>query len=222
VTPSSFAHPPHGFVQPRVVAVNVGQVRDLLWNGRRVRTGIWKSAVVGPVSVRGVNLAGDDQGDREAHGGPDKAVYAYAIEDYEYWRDRDGIETGAAVFGENLTVAGLDLRAALIGERWRIGSAELEVAQPRLPCFKLGIRVGDPTFPRRFQSAGRVGAYLRIVAEGDITANDTISVTRRPQHGITIARMLEALGDRSRIPELLAAGYLPQFWRRLALGEELD
>ncbi len=206
-----------------VLAVSVGEVKEFDWQGRRVRTGIWKSRVIGRrVPVQGVNLAGDDQGDRQAHGGPDKAVYAYAIEDYNYWHEREGIEIGDAMFGENLTISGLDLRTALVGERWRVGSAVLEVAQPRLPCYKLGIRVGDGTFPKRFQSAGRLGAYLRIITEGEIAAGDELTVTHRPPHGVTLALMLDVLGDRSRAAELLAAGYLPNFWRRIALGERVE
>lgn len=204
----------------RVIAVNVGSVREVDWQGRRIRTGIWKTPVVGrSVALRGVNLDGDDQADREVHGGPDKAVYAYALEDYAYWNEREGIDTRAAVFGENFTLQGVDLRAALVGERWRIGSAELEVAQPRLPCYKLGIRVGDATFPKRFQSAGRLGAYLRIVSEGDVTAGDEIEVTYRPSHHVTLGSMIVALHDRSKASTLLAAEYLPEFWRLVASGE---
>lgn len=205
----------------KLLAVNVGQVREVDWNGRKVRTGIWKIPIIDrPVALRGVNLAGDDQADREVHGGPDKAVYAYAIEDYRYWNEREGIDTHSAMFGENLTVEGVDLRSALVGERWRIGTAELEVAQPRLPCYKLGIRVGDAHFPARFQAAGRLGAYFRVVVEGDVSAGDAIVVTHRPEHRVTLGSMIEALRDRSRGAALLEAGYLPNFWRRVARGEQ--
>jgi MOSC domain-containing protein YiiM len=204
----------------RVVSINVGAVREVEWRGRLVRTAIWKNPVVGrPVALRGVNLEGDDQADRTVHGGPDKAVYAYSMEDYSYWSERQGVDMHAATFGENLTVEGVDLRRLLVGERWRIGSAELEVAQPRLPCFKLGIRMDDAAFPKRFQSAGRLGAYFRIVREGEVSANAEVTVTVRPTHGVTLGSMIEALDDRSRRPGLLAAGYLPEFWRRVASGE---
>ncbi|MFI5239899.1 MAG: MOSC domain-containing protein [Gemmatimonadales bacterium] len=205
---------------PQLLAVNVGQVREVEWRGQRIRTGIWKSAVVGrPVAVAGVNCVDDDQADRAVHGGPDKAVYAYAVEDYEYWNAREGIETRVAMFGENLTVQGLDLRAALVGERWGVGTVELEIAQPRLPCYKLGIRLGDATFPKRFQSAGRLGAYLRIVREGEVTAGDDIIVTHRPSHGVTLGMMIEALHDRSKAEALKSVPDLPGFWRRIAAGE---
>ena len=153
----------------RVVSLNVGTIREVEWQGRLVTTGIWKSPVAGRVALRGVNFAGDDQADRTVHGGPDKAVYAYAREDYEFWSSH-GMSTSPGYFGENLTTEGIDLSAAIVGERWTVGTAILEVAQPRLPCYKLGIRVGDATFLKRFLEAQRVGAYLRVVQEGDVGA----------------------------------------------------
>ncbi len=179
---------------PRVLSVNVGGVREVSWRGRVVRTAIWKESV-GDQAVRlhGVNLEGDDQSDRTVHGGPDKAVYAYAAEDYRYWSDHEGIATCPGLFGDNLTVQGLDLRSALVGERWRIGTALLEVAQPRFPCFKLGIRLADPRFPKRFQSVGRLGAYLRIIDEGEVRAGESIHVVRRPERGIALQVMAQGL-----------------------------
>ncbi len=204
---------------PRVVSVNVGQVREVEWHGTTVSTGIWKSPVANRrVALRGVNLLGDDQADRTVHGGPDKAVYVYAAEDYEFWNASEGIATSAGLFGENLTVNGLDLRAALVGERWAIGTATLEVAQPRLPCYKLAIRMNDAHFPRRFQSVGRLGAYLRIIEEGDVGAGDEVSVLNRPSHTVTLGSMAHALSDRATAPALLMAPQLPPFWRRVAAG----
>ncbi len=171
------------------------------------------------VSLRGVNLDGDDQADRSVHGGPDKAVYAYAIEDYQYWSAEEGVETHAALFGENLTVQGLDLTSALVGERWRVGTTVIEVAQPRLPCFKLGIRMDDARFPKRFLSVGRLGAYFRVVQEGKVRADDLVSVIFRPDHGVTLGSMAEALEDRGKAAALLAAPKLPEFWRRIAAGQ---
>ena len=205
-------------ISARVLSVNVGAVRDVEWRGAIVRTGIWKHPVSGRVPLHGVNFAGDDQADRTVHGGPDKAVYAYAREDYDYWRTHEGVETQPALFGENLTIEGLDLAHAVVGERWRIGSAQLEVAQIRLPCYKLGVRMGDPRFPRRFQAAGRMGAYLRIIEEGDVGAGDAIDVVSRPTHGITLSTMLRALDDDDAARSLSNAGYLPRFWRRVAEG----
>jgi MOSC domain-containing protein YiiM len=198
--------------------VNVGAARDVEWRGEVVRTGIWKHPVAGRVSLRGVNFAGDDQADRRVHGGADKAVYAYAWEDYEFWRAHEGLDTAPGLFGENLTVAGIDLTAALVGERWRVGSTLLEVAQPRTPCYKLGIRVGDPGFPKRFLAAARPGAYLRVVQEGEVGADDRVEVTDRPAHGVTLGAMLAALRDRDAAAALARVPYLPAFWRRVAAG----
>lgn len=205
---------------PRVLSVNVGAVREVEWRGKQVRTGIWKEPVMGrAVSLKGVNLEGDDQADRSVHGGPDKAVYAYAIEDYHYWSEEEGVETHATLFGENLTVQGLDLRSALVGERWCVGTAMIEVAQPRLPCFKLGIRMDDARFPKRFLSVGRLGAYFRVIKEGEVRAGDVVSVIFRPDHGVTLGSMAEALEDREKAAALLAAPRLPEFWKRIAAGQ---
>lgn len=206
-------------VTPRVISINVGAVREVEWEGRRVTTGIWKHPVTGRVALRGVNFAGDDQADRRVHGGPDKAIYAYSREDYDYWHRREAMATSSGLFGENLTVEGLDLSAALIGERWHVGSAILEVAQPRLPCYKLGIRVGDARFLKKFLAAGRTGAYLRIVQEGDVGAGDVIEIASQPVHGITLRLMVDALADDEKAALLSRAPglpELPEFWRRIA------
>jgi MOSC domain-containing protein YiiM len=186
----------------KVESLNVGVPRPVQVKGGTVWTAIWKSPVEGRVPLRGVNLRGDDQADRSVHGGPDKAVYAYAAEDTEWWETELGASLGPGAFGENLTVRGLPVSGAVIGERWEIGSALLEVAQPRLPCFKLGLRMGDPRFLKRFAAAGRPGAYLRVVREGDIAAEDTIEVMSRPAHGVTSALVSRAI---LREPQLLAA-----------------
>jgi MOSC domain-containing protein YiiM len=201
---------------PRVLSVNVGSVREIEWRGRRVTTGIWKHAVSGRIALRGVNFLGDDQADRTVHGGPDKAVYAYAREDYDFWRDHEAVETQPGLFGENLTTEGLDLSRALVGERWTVGSTVLEVAQPRLPCFKLGLRMGDPRFPKRFLAASRMGAYLRIVREGDVSANDLVLVTSRPDHEVSLRFMVEALRDPGKAAVLREIPHLPEFWRQVA------
>lgn len=183
-----------------VESINVGEPRPVEVNGQTVWTAIWKSPVEGRVPLRGVNLRGDDQADRTVHGGPDKAVYAYAIEDTQWWEAQLGVALGAGAFGENLTVRGMAVSEAVIGERWTLGGVVLEVAQPRLPCFKLGLRMGDPGFLKRFAAAGRPGAYLRTVREGDIGAGDRIDVVSRPRHGVTSALVSRAL---LREPQLL-------------------
>src|SRR3954468_24072522 len=178
---------------PTVESVNVGEPRSVDVNGHKVLTAIWKYPVAGRVPVRGVNLEGDDQADRSVHGGPDKAVYAYSAEDTEWWESQLGRPLDPAASGGNLPPRGLPVSEAVIGERWAVGSTLLEVAQPRLPCFKLGIRMGDPRFLKRFAAAARPGAYLRVVREGDLGAGDAIEVVSRPAHGVTSALVSRAL-----------------------------
>jgi MOSC domain-containing protein YiiM len=196
-----------------IAAVNVGGVRTVMLGERFVRTAIWKSPVTGRVRLRGVNLDGDDQADRSVHGGPDKAVYTYAREDLDWWATKLGRPVGYGTFGENLTTSGIDLAGAVIGERWAVGSAVLEVAQPRVPCFKLGIRMGDRHFPRRFAAAGRPGAYLRIIVEGELAAGDPIRVLSRPEHEVTIGTVERAYhAERALVPILFTAPELPEGW----------
>jgi MOSC domain-containing protein YiiM len=204
---------------PRVLSVNVGRIHRVEWRGRELTTAIWKHSVSGRVALRGVNFRGDEQADRTVHGGEDKAVYAYAREDYDYWRDEGGMETPPGLFGDNLTIEGLDLSSALVGERWTVGSAVLEVTQPRLPCFKLGVRVGDPHFPKRFLGALRMGAYLRVVQEGDVGADDPVLVSNRPSHGVTLRVMTQALRDDEKAARLRAVARLPVFWRQVAMRD---
>lgn len=197
-----------------VRTVNVGAVRSLTLGARTIRTAIWKEPVDGRVAVRGVNLAGDDQADRSVHGGPDKAVYAYAIEETQWWETALGRSLGPGAFGENLTTAGIDVSHALVGERWAIGSTLLEVVQPRLPCFKLGLRMDDPQFPRRFAHADRPGAYLRILQEGDIGAGDQVDVVHRPDHQVTVELIARAyLREHDLLPRVLEAPELSRDWR---------
>jgi MOSC domain-containing protein YiiM len=192
----------------RVLSVNVGRPRPVQTGRRTVLTSIWKFPVEGRVAVRGVNLDGDDQADRSVHGGPDKAVYAYAIEEIRVWRAELGRDLGPAPFGENLTTEGIDVSGALVGERWQIGSTLLEAVQPRLPCFKLGLRMGDPSFVRRFAEASRPGAYFRIIEEGELGAGDAIAVDvdSLPDHGVTMRLISDAIVlDHTLIPQVLEA-----------------
>jgi MOSC domain-containing protein YiiM len=206
----------------RVVAVNVGEPRDVDWHGRVVRTAIWKAPVPGPVALRGVNLVGDAQADRRVHGGVDKAVYAYAVEDYAWWAEELGQDLEPGTFGENLTITGIALGSAVVGERWRVGTAVLEVAQPRLPCFKLGIRMGDASFVDRFDRARRTGTYLRIVTEGVVEAGDPIEVQRRPDHGLTVDDITATHVDPSpeALERLLDVVDVPEGWQTWALRQQ--
>jgi MOSC domain-containing protein YiiM len=206
-----------------LLSVNVGTPREIEWLGRREKTSIWKAPVEGRVPVRGVNVAGDDQANREVHGGPDKAVYAYAREDTEWWERELGRRLEHGNFGENLTVSGIDVTGAVVGERWTLGSTVLEVAQPRIPCWKLGARMEDPSFPVHFAAAGRPGAYLRIVEEGEIGAGDEILVAERPGHGLTVGDVARIYHqERSRAALLLRAPELAEGWQEWALRRAGD
>jgi MOSC domain-containing protein YiiM len=156
-------------------SVNVGLPRTVDWFGRKVRTSIWKSPVEGRVRAEGVNLVGDAQADHRVHGGPRKSVYAYAVEDYDWWVTQ-GYEVGPGTFGDNFTVSGIDVAAARPGDVWRIGTAVFATTKPREPCFKLGIRMGDAAFVKAFGDADRLGIYLTIVEPGDVGAGDEIVV----------------------------------------------
>jgi MOSC domain-containing protein YiiM len=201
------------------MSVNVGGVRAVDLGDRTITTAIWKAPVDGRVPVGGVNLRGDDQADRSVHGGEHKAVYAYAWEDTLWWQSELGRELECGTFGENLTITGVDVPAALVGERWRVGSALLEVSEPRFPCFKLGLRMGDPTFLKRFAAARRTGTYLRIVEEGEVGAGDPVERVSQPDHGVTIGLFAEAyLGDHALAARLLEAPQVSDAWRSWAAG----
>src|SRR4249919_2006039 len=189
----------------KVLSVNVGTVREFQYNGHPAKSAIWKAPAVGRIAARGVNLAGDDQADRKAHGGPDKAVYAYAVEDLGWWAGEIGRPLESGELGENLTTEGIEVNGALVGERWAIGTTVLEVAEPRVPCWRLGVRMNDKMFPRRFNQALRPGAYLRIVAEGEVGAGDDIRVVERPAHDLTIREVFRIyIHDRDEAERLLA------------------
>ena len=201
-------------VAGKVQSVNVGKPRQVEWHGRIVETGIWKKPVEGSVRIEGVNLEGDGQADLRVHGGPDKAVYAYSAEDYEWWSGELGRDLAPGTFGENLTVSGLDLAGALIGERWSVGSAVLEVSQPRLPCSKLGIRMKDPDFRDRFDDAGRFGTYLRIIEEGSVAAGNAVEVLSRPDHDLTITELGRASPHQTpeTVNKILSTPGVPASW----------
>jgi MOSC domain-containing protein YiiM len=195
----------------RGLSVNAARATQLaVRRGRPVMSGIAKAPVAGPVAVGPLGLEGDEQADLRVHGGPDKAVYAYAVEDIRWWEAELGRPLPPGMFGENLTVEGVDVTGAVIGERWLVGSAELEVCQPRLPCFKLGLRFGDPLMVKRFAAALRPGAYLRVIAPGDLEAGDEIEVADRPVHGVDIALVARALlGDDAVLARAAQARALP-------------
>ena len=201
----------------RLISVNVGRAREFQYNGHPAKSAIWKSPVSGRVSARGVNLDGDEQADRKAHGGVDKAVYAYAVEDARWWERELGRSLQYGEFGENLTTEGLAVNDALVGERWEIGTTVLEVSEPRVPCWRLGVRMNDQMFVRRFTAALRPGAYLRIIGEGGLGAGDEIRVIHRPAHDLTIRDVFRIYTrDRGEIERLIAIPQISDSWKKWA------
>jgi MOSC domain-containing protein YiiM len=205
----------------RVLSVNVARPREFEFQGKPASSSIWKTPVEGPVAARGVNLEGDDQADREVHGGPDKAVYSYSIEDIRFWEGELKRPLPLSAFGENLTTSGIDVSGALIGERWEIGTTLLEVSEPRAPCWKLGVKMEDPAFPRKFTRAGRPGAYLRIVREGVLAAGDEIRVVDRPRHGLRIGDVFRIYTrEREKAARLLEIPELSEDWKEWARRQQ--
>ncbi len=204
--------------RPRIASVQVGRPRDYEWLGRQLRSGIEKHPVTGPVSVLATHLDGDEQADPEHHGGQDKAVYAYASEDLRWWAQTlGGAALDPGVVGENLTTQGMDLRDAVIGEQWRVGSALLQVSEPRTPCWKLGMRMHDPRFPRAFARAGRPGVLLRVLEQGQLWAGAPVTVTHTPEHGVTAADVFALyVGDRHDAERVLSAPELAAHWQKWA------
>jgi MOSC domain-containing protein YiiM len=171
----------------KVVSVNVGSPRDLVIKGRERKTGIFKEPQTGRVPIAGVTVGDDVQMDKEHHGGRWQAVYAYSVEDYRWWSSELDLSLAPGTFGENITTEGLDLTEALIGEQWKVGTALIEVSDPRIPCSTLAARMrelGVKSFAKRFAAARRFGPYFLIVEEGDVAAGDTIEVIHRPDHGV--------------------------------------
>jgi MOSC domain-containing protein YiiM len=197
----------------RIVSVNVGVPRTVSWQGRQVTTAIFKEPVSERRKLVGVNVIGDEQADRRVHGGPSKAVYAYSDDDYRWWTQVLRRELRPGTFGENLTTAGLDLTQAVVGERWRVGGATLRVTEPRLPCFKLGLRMSDVDFPARFTDAHRPGTYLAIEREGDVGSGDDIVVLERPDHGLSVGAVVDAYhGDPVCLAYMIDNPHLSPEW----------
>lgn len=181
----------------RVISVNVGQPRPVQWNGRTVLTGIFKAPVAGRVLMRALNLDGDRQADLSVHGGPDKAVYVYPSEHYDFWREElPGTDLPWGAFGENLTSEGWEEYEVHVGDRFRIGTAEVVVTQPRMPCFKLGIKFGREDIVPRFLESGRPGFYLRVLEEGEVEAGDAMERIQEDPHRITVVDIVRLYLDR--------------------------
>ncbi len=202
----------------RVLSVNVGLPREVMWRGKPITTGIYKAPVTGRVPIRALNLDGDRQADLRVHGGPDKAVYVYASEFYELWsRERPELDFGPGTFGENLTTEGLLDGDVSVGDRFRVGTAELVVTQPRLPCFKLGIKIGHDRFVIEFLERGLYGFYLTVVREGEVEAGDPIVQLQRDPRGFRVSEVARLYArDRDDMEGMRRAAeldVLPESWR---------
>jgi MOSC domain-containing protein YiiM len=211
----------------RVVSLNVGLPRTMVWRGREVRTGIFKQPVAGPTLLGRSNLDGDRQADLENHGGRVKAVYAYPAEHYEFWRAQlPEAELPWSMFGENFTTEGLDEEDTYIGDRFQVGPvAEIMVTQPRIACYKLGMKFGRDDIVARFLRSGRSGIYFSVVKEGMVGAGSTIKRVHRDENGITVADINRACANGSENVSLmrqalrlkwLPAGIRDQFVRQLS------
>ena len=202
----------------KILSIHVGRPREVTWQDKTVLTSIFKDPVQGPVAVRTTNLDGDEQSDLSVHGGRSKAVYVYPSEHYPWWQQElPGVKLPWGVFGENLTVTGLLETAMHIGDRLRAGSAEFIITQPRMPCFKLGIRFDDPGMVQRFQDSRRNGFYLAVEKEGTVRVGDAIEVIARDPHAMSVALVAELYTSQHADPDLLQRvselPALPERWR---------
>jgi MOSC domain-containing protein YiiM len=202
----------------KLVAIHVGGPRDVPWQGRTVRTSIFKTPVSRRVQVARVNVEGDEQSDLSVHGGPGKAVYAYPAEHYPFWRrELPDAELTWGAFGENFTTEGLLEEEVWIGDRYRVGTAELAVTQPRMPCYKLGIRFGRADMVKRFLQSRRSGFYFAVEREGEVGAGDAIDLVARSERRLTVTDVVTLYASDSANQPLLenASNHpsLPAAWR---------
>lgn len=205
----------------KLISLNTGLPQGVIWHGRTVTTGIFKRPVEGRIALRALNLDGDRQADLSVHGGAYKAVYCYPIEHYNFWRDAlPESELPMAAFGENFTTTGLDEDAVHLGDRFSVGSAEVVVTQPRLPCYKLGIRFQSDQMVKRFLASGRTGFYLSVSREGDVGAGDDFSLLSRDANAVPVSeitRLYVAKGfgddDVASARRALSVPALPESWK---------
>lgn len=205
----------------KVVSVNVGLPREVVWHGRSVITGIFKQPVQGRIALRKLNLDGDRQADLSVHGGEYKAVYCYPIAHYEYWKkELSGRELPLGMFGENFTTDGLLEDSVHLGDRLSVGSAEMVVTQPRLPCYKLGVRFQADDMVKRFLASGRTGFYLAVIREGEVGAGDEIKVTAKEPNAVPVAEITRLYiarrygnDDVASVQRTLQVAALPESWK---------
>lgn len=202
----------------KIVSVNVGLPREAVWKGTNVQTAIFKEPVAGAVAIRKLNLAGDQQADLTVHGGPEKAVYAYPAEHYEYWRKQlPDVALSWGGFGENLTSEGLWEDTLCIGDLLRVGSAVLRVTQPRMPCYKLELRFNRDDMIKRFLVSGRSGFYFSVAEPGDVSAGSKVEIVDRDPEGVTVSDIVRLYLHETGEPELVRRAanlrWLPHHWK---------
>lgn len=202
----------------KIISINVSRPRLVVWRGQSVSTGIFKEPVAGRVALRTLNLDGDRQADLTVHGGPSKAVYAYPSEHYEFWRvELPETELPWGMFGENFTTEGLNESSVNIGDSFRVGSAEVMVTEPRMPCYKLGIKFGRSDILKRFLASGRTGFYFSVQREGEVEAGDSIELLARDEHNVTVADITRLYtrdrDDLELMRRAIEVEALPDSWR---------
>jgi MOSC domain-containing protein YiiM len=202
----------------KIVSVNVGLPREVVWKGITVQTAIFKEPVAGAVAIRELNLTGDQQADLAVHGGSEKAVYAYPAEHYEYWRKQlSGVSLSWGAFGENLTTEGLGEDTLSIGDLLRVGSALLQITQPRMPCYKLELKFSRDDMIKRFLVSNRSGFYCSVIERGEVAAGSRVEILKRDPDRVTVSDIVRLYLGQTRDPELLQratnVGALPQNWR---------
>lgn len=213
----------------KLISVNIGVPREVIWKGKRVTTGIFKEPVEGRVRIGTLNLDGDQQADLAVHGGPSKAVYVYPAEHYDYWRgELPDMELPWGMFGENLTTEGLLEDSVNIGDRFRIGSTELMVTEPRLPCYKLGVKFARDDIIKRFLASGQTGFYFAVLQEGEVEAGDGMELLSRDKNNVPVADITRLYvrdkGDLKTMRSAVRVPALPESWRSYFLHqiEKLD
>jgi len=206
----------------KIVSLNTGLPREVLWRGRTVTTGIFKQPVEGRIALRKFNLDGDCQADLSVHGGLHKAVYCYPLEHYDYWtKELPGRELPMAIFGENFTTQGLSGDSAHLGDQFSVGTAEVVVTQPRLPCYKLGVRFQADDMVKRFLASARTGFYFAVTREGEVGAGDEIKVIARDLNAVPVSEITRLYvarsysdADLASLRRALSVAALPESWKQ--------
>jgi MOSC domain-containing protein YiiM len=204
----------------KVLSVNVGLPRKVLFNGQIITTAIFKDPVKGPIMLRKINLDGDKQADLTVHGGVDKAVYSYPSEHYNYWRKQyPNIDIIWGMFGENFTTEGLMEDTVNIGDQVQIGSAKLVATQPRMPCYKLGVRFGIMEIIKRFLSSGRPGIYFKVLKQGEVKTDDKIEIIEKDKNNVTVKDIVRLYVDKDHVDNIetmrraIKISALPEGWK---------